>query len=316
MEVRRKAVELRPLGVGEILDAGFKIYKARFRTLILCVLAPVVLFVALDLLLRASVIDDAFDPAASRGAQAGTELAALLASGVISSVLSLLALAACTRAVAGAYLGEDVDWRHSIRFALVRLLPLVAALIVTLLAGTVGLILLVIPGIYVLVRLAVVVPALLMEDRGAAGAVKRSWELVKGRWWPTFAVVVITLLLVGIISAILQGLVVAPILAGADSELVGALLTGLGQIVANVFTLPLQAAVITILYFDLRVRKEGLDLQLLAGDLGRPAASPGGGSAGSGESPGYHGFAPPSADGGSSEAAGEDASAAEERGRR
>ena len=73
------------------------------------------------------------------------------------------------------------------------------------------------------------------------------------------------------VAAMLAGvLLVVPLLAFGDDALVGAITTTLGNIVGYVFTTPFQAAVIALVYFDLRVRKEGLDLELLAEDVGVP----------------------------------------------
>ena len=48
--------QLRPLSVGEILDAGFRLFNARFVTLVLCVLVPVVPLDILSTALQASVV--------------------------------------------------------------------------------------------------------------------------------------------------------------------------------------------------------------------------------------------------------------------
>jgi protocatechuate 3,4-dioxygenase beta subunit len=53
--------QLRPLSVGEILDAGFRLFNARFVTLVLCVLVPVVPLEILSAALQASVDPTAFD---------------------------------------------------------------------------------------------------------------------------------------------------------------------------------------------------------------------------------------------------------------
>jgi hypothetical protein len=277
VEARTAGPGLRPLGVGEILDMAFRLYRVRFRTLSLCVLVPVVPFTIVQVVAMALLSEDAFDPAADRGGAAdGAELAGIGASALLTSLLSLLAVAACTRAVAAAYRGEDVEWAESIRFALRRFGPLVVALLATLVFAFAGFLALVIPGIYVVVRLAVVIPALLVEDLPASAALSRSWQLVGGRWWPAAGVLLVTVVLVSILAGLIQGVLVAPLLRGEEDELIGAVVTAVGQILANVVTLPLQAAVIAILYFDLRLRREG------------PSPAPAEAATGS-----FGGFAPP-----------------------
>src|SRR5438034_265973 len=70
------------------------------------------------------------------------------------------------------------------------------------------------------------------------------------------------------------GLVALPLLfAGRDNELVYDLANGVFGAAASVLTIPFVAAVVAVIYFDLRVRKEGFDLQLMAQRIGAPAGS-------------------------------------------
>lgn len=305
MEPSRTTPELRPLGLGEILDAAFKLYRRHFKTLCLSVLAVVVPLAILSTLLGASLSDDPFDPTpeSTPGESiGGTEIAALAVSVLIAILLSTLATAAATRAVAVAYLGGSITWQESLRYAVRKLLPLVAVSLLTGLAVIAGFIALILPGIYIGVRLFLASPALIVEDQSATGAMGRSWSLVGGRWWSTFGVIVVSLLLIAIIGGLLNALLIAPLFADSENDLLGGILTTLGTIVSNVITIPLQAAVLTILYFDLRVRKEGFDLALLAEGVGRSPAGSAEVARGAGiehePGPGPGGFtAPPSTSG-------------------
>jgi len=268
MEARTTVPELRPLSLGEILDTAFRVYRANVGTLWLCVVWFVVPLAVGITLLTLSVDPDAFGPspeaATSENPFGGAEVSATAVVGlVLAVVLVTLATAACTRAVAGAYLGRPVDWRASLGFGLRRVGPLVALSLLTGAAVLAGALALLIGAIYVGVRLFLASPALVVEDESATGAMGRSWALVKDRWWATFAVVLVTFLLLLVVGAVIQSLVALPGQL-ADSQLLSAVLSTLGQILSDLVTIPLQAAVLTILYFDLRVRKEGFDLALLA----------------------------------------------------
>ena len=286
---------LRPLGVGEQLDAAFKIYRRRFKTLVLCVLVPVVPITILSTLVTASTNENAFDPNATTTEFNGAMAAGTLVTTLLTVLLALIATGACTRAVAADYLGEDLSWKASLSFAARKVLPLVLLSILVVLASTLGLVLLLIGAIYVAIRLTASAPALLIEDAGVTGAMRRSWALVKGNWWRTFAVVFVSSLLVFVISALVSGLLFAPLFAGSESEVLVATSITLGGILSNALTLPLQAAVLTVLYFDLRVRNEGFDLQLLARDMGGTSPEAVGQSAGLGTEPSAGGFLPPRA---------------------
>ena len=130
-----------------------------------------------------------------------------------------------------------------------------------------ALLLCVLPAVYLYVAWTVAAPVLLLEDVRGWKAMKRSRQLVKGRFWPTFAVV----LLITIVTIIVQSVVVG-ILAGvvsvSDNEVALAVADAIGQTASGMLTTPLSAAVLTVLYFDLRVRKEGFDLELLSRRMG------------------------------------------------
>jgi hypothetical protein len=188
---------------------------------------------------------------------------------VINFVAGRFAQAGCFRAVADAYLGEEVSWRSSLRFALRRLPAVVGlALLSGLLVGLATLAL-VIPGIYFYVAFSVAVPVLLVEGAGPRRALGRSRELVRGRWWGTLGVAVVGYLLVSIVTLALSGLVVGVAFSNpALNTVTGFVLNTLAATLGSMIATPAAAAFITVLYIDLRVRKEGFDLLLLARRLG------------------------------------------------
>jgi hypothetical protein len=92
---------------------------------------------------------------------------------------------------------------------------------------------------------------------------------VRGRWWPTFATLLVGYLLIGILGAIVSSVImIVPSVLADGNTFVGAVGAVVGGTVGSAITTPYSAAVITLLYFDLRVRKEGLDLQLIAEGAG------------------------------------------------
>jgi len=105
---------------------------------------------------------------------------------------------------------------------------------------------------------------------------------------------------VAVISGILSALGVATLIAAVDSEVVAAIFVTIINILSSLITLPLMAAVATVLYFDLRVRKEGFDLQLLARGVGEDASAYATSPQAVGEASGLGGggFAPPQQAGG------------------
>jgi hypothetical protein len=283
MSAEPTAPRLRPLGIGEILDVGIKIYLRNWLTLF-----KIVAFVVLPAQVLVNIVEisavpkgvtvssgNPFAPSFSgtptqvSSSDAATFAVGLIVAALISFFAGRLAQAGCFRAIADAYLGEEVGWRLSLRFALRRLPALIGLSILSGLLVGLGTILLVIPGIYLYVAFAVAVPVLLVEGANPAAALGRSRQLVKGRWWGTLGVSVVGYFLVSIVSYSLVGVVVGIAFADpARNTVTGFVLNTLASTVGSMITTPAAAAFITVLYIDLRVRKEGFDLLLLARRLG------------------------------------------------
>ena len=118
---------------------------------------------------------------------------------------------------------------------------------------------------------ALATPALVMERRGVFASLRRSAEIVRGRWWRTFGVLVLSQVI-----AILAGSIVLPmpfavverIVLGFNAEPTGWALVGLvalsavGRVVAGTLVNPFNAGAIAIFYADRRMRREAFDLEL------------------------------------------------------
>ena len=154
----------------------------------------------------------------------------------------------------------------------VSLAMLTLILFVSVVPG-VGLFFLLVPLVLLLVYLAywsVAVPAVMIEGLSSIEALRRSFRLVRGQWWRVFgiwAVVVLVTIGLAFISSIpfMVGDAVAG-LGGADT--LGSAMLALDGIVVPVVALPVPAIAGTLLYYDLRVRKEGFDMDSLSSEMG------------------------------------------------
>ena len=272
------APQLRPLGIGEILDVSLKIVWRNAGTLTRVVVFVVFPVQVVSALLGASVRPSNLSDTGTFGAGSQptfthSDVNALIGYGVAIVVLALLsstlASGACFRAVASAYLGERTGWRESLAFAVKRLPSL---LLITFLAGllsVLGAILCVLPGIYLWVSFSVAVPVLLTEGVRGRKALGRSRALVRGFWWRVFAVAILGYILTAIIGGAITGLIVGISFASTSPDsFAGIVLNVVAGTLSKVLTTPFVAAFVTVLYFDLRVRKEAFDLQLLAQRIG------------------------------------------------
>ena len=254
------APQLRPLSIGEVLDVAIKIYWRNAWTLFRIVLVVVAPVEVASALVNAS--------AASGGSTNGGDLTTFGATSILSLVATTIANGACFKAIAGAYLGERPTWPSSLRFAFRRLHSILWVTFLTSVATVVGFIFCIIPGVYLWVAFAVSIPVLLTEGVKGSEALGRSRRLVQDRWWPTFGIVLLGTILAGIVSALVGG--VAGFSAGSagPDTITGFVVRTIGGILGSMVSTPFTAAFVTVLYFDLRVRKEGFDLQLLAERIG------------------------------------------------
>jgi hypothetical protein len=264
--------QLRPLSVGETLDAAFRLLRHRFGALIACVLVPSVPVFILGTLIVGSTDPTAFDVNApvnnDGGAVAGRAIDQLLAGIAVA-----LGVAACFKVVSAAYLGERAGVGDSLRYSLGRFLPLVGAYILMVLILLGGFIALILPFFFLLIKLSMTWPALVCERAGPLKSIGRSWRLTRNNWWRVFGALLVTFLIVIVISIAL-GLVLGALLLGSESlgEAAFALLATIVDLAIAAITYPLWAAVLTVVYYDLRVRNEGFDLQLLAHGVGADAS--------------------------------------------
>ena len=125
--------------------------------------------------------------------------------------------------------------------------PVLGALIAAgLLAGigiTIGFVLLIVPGLFLLTIWALVGPVVVVERPGVFPAFGRSRELVRGNGWQVFGVIVILFIIQFIAVLILTSIIV-----GILTNAVGA---AIAQLIAYVLIAPLTALAAATMYFEL-----------------------------------------------------------------
>lgn len=266
---------LRPLSLSELLDTAIRLYFANLGTLVKAALVVVVPVQVVSTVLTADYTLSSLDTetgAATTPREALDEVDRYLGSLATSALLHLCAVllvtAACLRAIATAYLGQPVGWRASLSFARERGTAVLELALLYILGVGAGTLLFAVPGIWLYVAWAAAMPLLLIEGGRGAAALRRSFWLVGGRWWRTFGAVLVGFVLGTIISTVAQGIFVVAIALGEGSDAVVLVLSALAGICGLAFGAPLQAVLLTLVYLDLRVRREGLELDRLARELG------------------------------------------------
>ncbi|MEO5680230.1 MAG: hypothetical protein ABIS47_11240 [Acidimicrobiales bacterium] len=269
------------MGLGEILDAAFKLYRANFKPIALVALAftgPLSILAAvaarsvnggyglLEILRDPSLADKA-------GGFGGVgALAAQLTSSLLLGLSGTMVAGVVATAAAATYRGEEVTAGQAVR-ATVRFFPalLVARMLVWLSEG-VGLLGCGVGAIAVMGLWVVTAPAIVVEGLGPLRGMRRSLRLCTGRYWPVLGTALLSGVIASSLSTVVSG--VPNVAAGLVGYRWGFPLIAIGTTATAVLVAPLSAIVATLIYFDLRIRQEGLDLQLMAqGDRHGAAAA-------------------------------------------
>lgn len=123
------------------------------------------------------------------------------------------------------------------------IVPIILAGLVTGLGIVAGLVLLIIPGLFLLTIWAVVIPVVVVERSAVFAALSRSRELVRGHGWQVFGVLVVILVI-----AMVASLVISGVLGAVLSGFVGDWISGT---IANTIIMPFMAVAQTIMYLRL-----------------------------------------------------------------
>jgi hypothetical protein len=174
--------------------------------------------------------------------------------------LSVVVTAVGTIAISGQLVAKEMSAGKACMRVLDVGFPLLGTLTLSTIVITIGLRLFLIPGIIAYVWFCLAPPVVMIEGEGGLGALKRSRAIVKDYFSKTFLIVVP----VAIIEILLAWIILfLPNLFGNLSYLNHLLLSTVFTILL-LLAAPLKIAATTMLYYDLRVRKEGYDLQSLA----------------------------------------------------
>ncbi len=204
-----------------------------------------------------AIADAVLIVAASEGYLEGTvDLARALSAGA-SRLLAVIVAVVLRYAIIGMYF-----------FLVVVLGGVLAALLVRARGGAIGLIVVMAPlvvwlGIYVVLRTFAVANAVLLETLGPWSGLARSWTLSKG-----FA----SHIFLSLGLAWLLYLVIALIASVVGGMLLSNSLTAVLAAIMIIPIYPLLSVVSTLLYYDLRIRREGFDLAIMSRELGGDSA--------------------------------------------
>jgi hypothetical protein len=267
-----------PQSIGQALDSGFRIFQV---SLVKCLLYGAVSMIA-------GQLPNIYFIAVGRPLSpfgGGDPLWVALYG--VGTVITFMMFAALLLRQHGIAVGQRVSTRAELSMAL-RKLPAYLAVIVlsvaimligplimgavALTSGAVGAqnypVLFVcaaiglLPSVYLATPLAFAPPALLFDGKGPARSIRYVMQLIRGNWWRATAIFTIAFVLVIVfygVAMVIIGMVLP--LAGATDVAAVTAATGVVYVVLGSIGLPFFAAVLLATYGDLKVRREGVDLE-------------------------------------------------------
>ncbi len=290
--------QLRPLGVGDVLDRTFTVYRSKPLVFIglsaiwylLLVLVFVVLAVAIFAGALAAFARQATTPSPEQIAGAAVGIIGFVLVAIVVAIIAVSAQSASlVHAASRRYLAKDVAIGESFRAGLSASGRLfIAGVLVFLAIVGVWAVLLIVAAItnqglafFLAILAAIVATAYLgcswlvapvivvVEKMGPIAALGRAWGLSGGNRWRILGIQVLLFILNLVLSLLIGGLFGGLVAAGAQGGTPGQIgVTSIVQSIVNlastIIWAPVEWIAFTVLYYDLRVRKEAFDLQLAA----------------------------------------------------
>jgi hypothetical protein len=176
-------------------------------------------------------------------------LIASLAFFVVALIASAIAEGVCIKNTSNLVEKRATNTGEALTFTVHKLLPLLAASIITGILIGVGLVLLVVPGIIFAIMFSLAIPSIIIENVGVADSLSMSRKLVSNRWLKTFAFFII----IGVI--ILFVAVIAIFVAGPFGAF-GSLAKNMVNSIVTAFAGPVVPIAVTVYYYSMKGRKQ------------------------------------------------------------
>lgn len=303
---------LRPLSVTDIMDTAVGLYRHHFGTLLGIVAVVWAPLIALQVVIQTVQAAMTLGFEAGEAPPGALIMGGFLLAGlglmvvwVATIVFAPLAAGAVVRAVSEIHLGRAMTVGSAYRLVRSHWAQLIGAqllvqLIVGAVVGVLGIVLVVFAGaamalspaagVIILILAALVmgggalvafallmatIPAIVVENRTVIDALRRSVELVKPYLFHALGAYVLLglLLLVPILIAYAIG-IYFEMLTGFESVTTGMIIMSAVVAMATLLIKPVMSIGVVVIYYDLRVRQEGFDLQMMAENLSRTTSPP------------------------------------------
>lgn len=259
--------ENEPRSIGGVLDAGIRLYRGAFARVVATAAKGFAVLFLLEVIFELvfGVSSASLNNAAPESVDPANVLVylALLPLTLLVTLLTTGAVVLHLHRIASGAPDPDVG---VYRAALRRVLPYLGASLLYGLAVVGGMILLIVPGVWLSISLVPAIYLVFTERLGPIASLRRAFAIVRGNWWRTATVVLVSSLIVVVIQAGIVSLpaFVAGVLAATGDGQVGTswvLVLNFLNAVAQALSIPLALAMGLALVRDLVIRASGEDLE-------------------------------------------------------
>jgi hypothetical protein len=249
---------LRPLSTSELLDRTFHLYRNNFLMFVGIIAIPQLAVLALQIVGAALI----------RQGHSGFFATTALVAGIGSYVAIEVSQAATVMAVSNLHLDNPVSIGSAFSMSKGSMLRVIGITFTVAIATGVALMFFIVPGIYVALMWSLAIPVTVLEGGGLGVSTTRSKELTKGNRGRIFVIYLLVAILAFVISLAIQYPLQLIAIAMPHGNALGtiALKQGMqatGNFISTSLVGSLATIALTLVYYDLRVRKEGFDLQLM-----------------------------------------------------
>jgi len=274
---RRGCVALRPLGLADILDGSFRVIRRNPGA----TLGPSAVLAVIRVAVTAGLQLGAYRTLNSVQLE-------LLGTLVVGAALGTVLTGLLTLVVTQDVLGVRISTREVLTRLRGRAWALLGLALVITVLESLALLPLLVLGVWLWGLWAVAVPVLMVERSTVRGALSRSRRLVSGLWWRVWGIRALGFLLASLLGALVTVpfILLASLLTGSGFTATGVnsgvpvayvLIISVGSVLSSTLTSPIRAGIDALLYLDLRMRREGLDIVLHSqASPVRPVAPPAG----------------------------------------
>lgn len=258
---RPGSIPLRPLGVADIASGIWATIRSNWKALLLASGIAAVFAVTIGQLALYALAAIASDPQTE--AAALDLMSVLLLTAIVASFIAAAAAATAlvVTVTSEACLGNSIRAKPAWGRSRTQVTRLAGLALLTAVAVSLGLLALIVPGLYLLTRWAVAPAVVVLEDASVIGSLRRSWQLTHSQAGHAFGILFAIWASVAAVTGVLS--IDISIGSVTPAQTIAIVLLGVVTAIAQfVVTVPAWGMAATLLYIDLRIRREGFDLVL------------------------------------------------------